>query len=134
MCPFPLQTLAAERDYSAEGKDIVFQSAEETERQTVCVDVFIIDDDILEYIETFHLEIVTSVPRVTIPENTAIVRVVDDDSVDVYMATSELSVEEEDRDGVEVCVVRVGVIEREIRVELHTVPGSAQSKKQWYYL
>lgn len=101
-----------------------------TER--VCVEVLLEDDDILEDVETFYLEIATTVPNVTITLGSATVSVVDDDSVDVSLVTSEHSVMEEDEEGqggeVEVCVRLTGVLEKAVRVELSTESDTARGK------
>ena len=98
-------------------------------QQTECVDVLILDDDILEDVETFHVGITTTVPRVTIVTSTAMVSVVDEDSVEVTLVTRELNVTEEEEGGtVEVCVEEEGVLEKEVEVQLFTVAGTAHGK------
>lgn len=95
----------------------------------MCVDVLVVDDDILEDVETFHVQIATTVPRVTIVMSTATVNVVDDDSVVVTLVRSELSVDEEREDGeVEVCVQEKGVTEKAVEVQLFTEADSAHGK------
>ena len=95
------------------------------EQQRVCADnvVEVVDDERLEDVETFHLEIATTVPRIRIGQSTATVRVEDDDMVEVAMSSPELTVEEGEQ--VSVCVTRRGVIERMVAVNLSLVPHTA---------
>ena len=92
--------------------------------QRLCVNVFVEDDDRVEDVETFHLEISTRVPRIRITQNMATVRIQDDDMVAVDMTSRELSVDE--GGVVSVCVSRSGVIEKTVTVDLSLEPRSAQ--------
>lgn len=129
--PLPPLPLTAELDYSAPVREFVFLPSAESQ-QTECVEVLVVDDDILEDIETFHLEITTAVPRVTLTLSAATVSVVDDDSVYVTLMSGEHSVEEDGEGGqggeVEVCVQQTGVIEKAVVVELFTEADTAHGK------
>jgi hypothetical protein len=109
-------TALAGQDYTAPVADVVFQPSPE-EEQTVCVDVAVEDDEILEDEESFLLELSTSVPRITVERSTATVRVTDEDSVRVAMTDASLSVEEEGGT-VSVCVARHGLIDKSVDVFL----------------
>ena len=118
----------AEFDYTAPPSEFLFQPSVEP-RQTECVEVFLVNDDILEDVETFHLEISTAVPRVDVSLSTAVVIMMDDDDVYVSLVSSEYSVEEEaERREVEVCVQLTGVIEREVEVTLFTEEDTAHGE------
>ena len=91
--------------------------------------MFLVNDDILEDVETFHLEISTAVPRVDVSLSTAVVTMMDDDDVYVSLVSSEYSVEEEaERREVEVCVQLTGVIERQVEVTLFTEEDTAHGE------
>ena len=95
----------------------------------MCVDVLVVDDDILEDVETFYVDITTTVPRVAVLMSTATMSVVDDDSVVVTLVRSRLSVEEEMEGGeVEVCVHEIGLIEKEVEVQVFTEEDTAHGK------
>ena len=126
--PPPLSQLIAELDYSAHQSEFSFLPSDEPQ-QTVCVDVLVVDDDILEDVETFYVDITTTVPRVAVLMSTATMSVVDDDSVVVTLVRSRLSVEEEMEGGeVEVCVHEIGVIEKEVEVQVFTEEDTAHGK------
>lgn len=121
-----------EIDYSAPPSSIVFAPSS-APHQTECVDVYIINDVILEDVETFHLEITTTVPRVSITQSTATVRVYDEDSVEVSLVEDVIRVPEEMEGGeVDVCVIRTGVIEKAVVVQLSTQPQTALGKPCHY--
>lgn len=119
------------KDYVEPLSEFVFTPSTEPQ-QRVCVEVLVEDDDILEEVETFHLEITTAVPNVTITLGRATVSVVDDDSVHVSLVRSEQSVMEEDEEGhggeVEVCLRLTGVLEKAVQVELFTESDTARGK------
>lgn len=113
-------------DYTAVTREVkLFEPSTEAE-QTLCVDVSVVNDAILEEVEIFHVEISTSVPRVRIPLSSTAVSVEDDDEVEVTMVISELGVLEEVESGeVEVCVSRIGATEKAVDVEVFTESDSA---------
>ena len=101
-------------------------------QQTQCIRYVVVDDDILEAVESFFVEISTSVPRVTVGRSTATVSLVDNDGVYMSLVERELSVEE-DTAGVsggqvQMCVRMTGIIQRELEVRLFTEAGTAQGK------
>ena len=116
-------SISGRRDFSAAQEELVFSVSSEG-IQRLCVNVFVEDDDRVEDVETFHLEISTRVPRIRITQGMATVRIQDDDMVTVDMTSQELSVDE--GEVVSVCVSRSGVIEKTVTVDLSLEPRSAQ--------
>ena len=115
-------------DYIPPTSNIIFPPSSEVPR-IECVDVEIVDDAIVENVETFRVKISSLVPHVSIAdgESESTVRVVDGDSVSVDLVRGEYEVEEEGA-GVEVCVQLTGVIEREVEVELSTIADTAHGE------
>lgn len=112
-------------DYTTLEREVVFQPSTEAQ-QSLCVDVSVVNDAILENVETFHVEITTTAPRVTIPLSSATVSIEDDDRVEVTVVIGELGVEEDVEGGeVDVCVSRLGATEKAVEVELFTESDSA---------
>ena len=103
-------------------------------QQTQCIDYEIVDDDFLEGVETFFVEISTSVPRVMVGRSVSTVSLVDDDGVYVSLVQRELSVMENDAAGggtagqFELCVQMTGIIQTEVEIRLFTEAGTAQGK------
>ena len=120
--------ISAHRDFSAPVNRLVTFQVSSEEVQTQCVEVTVDDDDRVEDVETFHVEISTTVPRIRIGGNTATVRVTDNDVVDVAMTSQQLSVDEGET--VSVCVSRSGVIEKTVTVGLSLEPRSAQGNDE----
>ena len=87
-----------------------------------------VDDEILEAVEIFHVEISTNVPRVSVGQSTATVSLVDNDGVYVSLLERELSVEEDAAAGAEInmCVRMTGIIQTEVAISLFTEAGTAQ--------
>ena len=92
--------------------------------QTLCARIPLERDTILEHSEEFHVHLSSHVHRVTIRRNLARVMVLDDDNITVSFGASEYSVSE-DREGVEVCVVLRGTMEREVLINVATTSGTA---------
>ena len=113
-------------DYIPPTSSIIFSSSSES-LQTECINIGILDDAILENVETFRLEISTSVPHVTIAHNESVsdVSVVDDDSGSVDLVRSVYEVEEVEGSEVEVCVRLTGVTERAVKAEISTLSDTA---------
>ena len=103
-------------------------------QQTQCIDYEIVDDDVLEGVETFFVEISTSVPRVMVGRSVSTVSLVDDDGVYVTLVQRELTVVENDAAGggtagqFELCVQMTGIIQTEVEIRLFTEAGTAQGK------
>ena len=93
-----------------------------------------VDDEILESVESFYVEISTNVPRVTVGLSTATVSLVDNDGVYVSLLDRELSVEENAAAGeggaeISMCVQMTGIIQTEVEISLFTVAGTAQGMR-----
>ena len=114
-------------DYSAPPTDLVFPPSSES-RQTQCVELRLIDDTILEDVETFQLQLSTSASRVNITQSSATVSLVDNDRVYVSLERNEYTTTEDGEGVVEVCVELVGVTATEVEVQLSTVAGTAQGE------
>ena len=102
--------------------------------QTQCIRYSVVDDEILESVESFYVEISTNVPRVTIGLSTATVSLVDNDGVYVSLLDRELSVEENAAAGeggaeISMCVQMTGIIQTEVEISLFTVAGTAQGMR-----
>ena len=99
-------------------------------QQRQCIRYSVVDDDILEAVESFHVEIATNVPRVSVGLSTATVSLVDNDGVYVSLLERELSVEEDAAAdggaGVSMCVRMMGIIQREVAINVFTEAGTAQ--------
>ena len=105
--------------------EVTFEPSSEAE-QTLCVDVPVINDAVLEDVETFHVAIGTEAPRVAVPLSTATVSVEDDDTVEVTMVTSMVGVLEDVESGeLQVCLQRVGPTEKAVDVVVFAESGSA---------
>ena len=124
-----LSSYAGREDYRAPAVELTFAVSSESQ-QRVCAEVSVVDDDRVEDVETFHLEISTRTPRIRLSHSTATVRIEDDDVVSVAMTTPELSVEEGEE--VRVCVTRSGVIEKTVTVDLSLESRTAQGKHSWF--
>ena len=93
--------------------------------QTLCVDIPIERDTILEHMEEFRTHLSSHAHRVTIMRESAVVAIVDDDNVIVEFGSSEYSVSEDTETEVELCVMLLGVLEREVLVNVTTVTDTA---------
>lgn len=91
-----------------------------------------IDDEILEAVESFHVEISTNVPRVEVGRSTATVSLVDNDGVYMSLLERELTVNEDAAAGggsgaqIWMCVRMTGIIQTGVVVRLFTEAGTAQ--------
>ena len=111
------------RDYENDDVRIHF-SPSQSMTQTLCARIPIERDTILEHTEEFRAHLSSPVHRVTVRRNLARVVVLDDDTITVSFGASEYSVSE-DREGVEVCVVLRGTLEREVLINVATTSGTA---------
>lgn len=93
--------------------------------QTLCVDIPIERDAILEHTEEFRTHLSSHAHRVTITRESAVVAIVDDGNVTVEFGSSEYSVSEDTETEVELCVMLRGVLEREVLVNVTTVTDTA---------
>ena len=62
-------------DYTAANGEFTFSSSSNQQ----CVNITIVDDNVLESLETFSVTIDTSVDRVVLEPNTTVVEIVDND-------------------------------------------------------
>lgn len=118
-------------DYTPQNSTFTFPPSSDT-RQSICIDFHLIDDEVLESVESFFVTIVVAVPRVNVGLDTATVRLVDDDGVYVGLTQSVYTVDENGPEGrggiVDVCVQMRGVIERDVTISLLTEPGDADGE------
>ena len=63
-------------DYIAANGEFTFSSSSSNQQ---CVNITIVDDNVLESLETFSVTIDTSVDRVVLEPNTTVVEIVDND-------------------------------------------------------
>ena len=95
----------------------------------------VIDDDVLEAVETFFVEISTEVPRVNVGRSTTTVSLVDNDGVYVSLVQREVVVQEnaaaEGGTGgqIRMCVQMTGIIQTEVEIRLFTEAGTAQGEQ-----
>ena len=126
-----LSLTAEGEDYVAAPFQFVFPPSDDSQH-TQCIQFQLLDDDVLESVESFFVTISTSVPRVTVGRDTATVSVVDDDGVYVSLLDSEVSVVEDGEGGsggeVTMCVRMTGIIGREVNISLFTEPDTAHGE------
>ena len=121
-------TAYSSSDFTQVDTELSFQPQNATR---LCMGIPIENDDILEDEEYFLLSMLTADKALYTgndeaagKNSTVVVTVTDNDSVSVGLVVSEHSVEEEGGE-VEVCVLLMGLIERDVMVTLFTEPGTA---------
>lgn len=81
---FPCLTTTAPNDYGPlEGYPLVFQTGDAI-NSTACVDVDIIDDEVVELVETFSVSLDSDDPVIIDPIQEATISIIDNDSKSSY--------------------------------------------------
>ena len=101
---------------------------------TQCHRVDIVDDEILENTEYFE-GILTkgpvSMPRLTVGIDDIRVAITDNDMVTIGFTQTEVIVNEDDEQRIELCAELVGEIGKEVSVSVSSQPGTADGKSNW---
>lgn len=110
-----------------------FSNSSQSQLQTSCVFYQIVDDDILEAVESFYVTISTTAPRVDITSSEALVSIVDNDGVYMSLVSDHVVVDEASAAGssgasVNMCVQMTGIIQTDVRISLSTLDATAQGR------
>ena len=91
-----------------------------------CLSISILDDNIVEFDETFLVILTTFDPFVDIARGSTTVTIIDDDSVTI--GWNPVSYTRNESDTVTICTeIVAGVIARQVTVFYSTIDGTAQS-------
>ena len=93
-----------------------------------CVDISIIDDSVLEDMESFDVIIASSDPDVVVAPSRAVVSIIDNDVVTIGLENDRFQGNEGEQSEVCASVRGITTLERSVTVRISTVDRSAQGK------
>ena len=128
-CPHLFLTSIARSntDYEELSTAFEFQPSRTATSHSHCFNVSIRDDDILEDTESFTISLSTSIEAADISVATTQVDIVDNDAVSVSLEP-EIGISE-GAGFVTVCARLTGAAERDVSLDLTTLPGTAQGDR-----